>query len=120
MRRRAAWATGYQGFGVEQDGELIGGVIIDGILEGARCSVHCAGKGKRWLTRELLFVVFDYIFRQLNCKVAINTVDADNKESLRFTQHIGYTELARVPDGALDCDLVIFIMRRDDCRWLGV
>lgn len=120
VRRRSVWTSGYQGFGVEQNGELIGGVIVDSILEGARCSVHCAGKGRRWLTRELLFVVFDYVFRQLGCKVAINTVDADNEDSLRFTRHIGYTELARIPGGAGDCDLVLLIMRRDDCRWLGV
>lgn len=116
--RNSPWeGRGYQAFGIEKDGELIGGVVIDSIVAGVRCSIHCAGEGRRWLTRELLFIVFDYVFRQLDCKVAINTVDADNEPSLRFTTHIGFTELARVPEGAGDCDLVILTLPRNNCCW---
>ena len=49
----------YQAIGLEKNGELVAGVVIEAYVENARCSIHCAGDGKRWLNREFLFVVFD-------------------------------------------------------------
>ena len=82
--------------------------------------MHCAGEGRRWLNREFLFACFDYVFRQLDCKVIVNPVDADNEASMRFTEHIGFTEVCRIPEGSGDCDLVIFAMPRKTCRWLNM
>lgn len=106
--------------GLEEDGGLVAGILIDGYVPGARCSMHCAGEGRRWLNREFLFACFDFVFRQLDCKVIINTVDADNEASLRFTEHIGFEEKCRIPNGSGDCDLVIFAMQRKTCRWLNM
>lgn len=106
--------------GLECDGELIAGILIDGYVPGARCTMHCAGEGRRWLNREFLFACFDYVFRQLDCKVIVNAVDSDNEASLRFTEHIGFTEVCRIPEGSGDCDLVIFSMPRKTCRWLNM
>ena len=114
---RAPWGA-FSAIGLEQGGELIGGIVISGYVENARCSMHCAGVGKRWLNREFLFACFDYAFRQLGCKVIINPVDSTNTDSLRFTQHIGFSELCRIPEGSGDCDLVLFSMPRRTCRWL--
>ena len=112
--------TNRASIGLEQDGELIAGILIDSYVRGARCSMHCAGEGRRWLNREFLFACFDFAFRQLDCKVIINTVDSDNEASLRFTEHIGFSEVARIPEGGGDCDLVIFAMQRKTCRWLNM
>ena len=109
-----------QAIGIEKDGKIIAGVVIDGYVKDARCSIHCAGEGKRWLNREFLFVVFDYVFRQLNCKVVVNPVDSKNKDSLRFTEHLGFVKQAQIKDGCGDSDLVIFALHRDKCRYLGV
>lgn len=110
--------AGKAALGLENEkGELIAGILIDGYVPGARCSMHCAGEGRRWLNREFLFACFDYVFRQLDCKVLINAVDADNEASLQFTQHIGFHEVCRIPEGSGDCDLVIFAMPRKMCRW---
>jgi RimJ/RimL family protein N-acetyltransferase len=119
VKRTAPWA-GYEAIGLEQDGELIAGVVFDSYVKGARCSMHCAGTGRTWLNREFLFVCFDYAFRVMGCKVIINPVDADNTDSTRFTQHIGFEEVARIPDGGGDCDLVVFAMPRKTCRWLDM
>lgn len=112
--------AGRAALGLEEDGRLIAGILIDGYVPGVRCSMHCAGEGKRWLNREFLFACFDYVFRQLGCEVIINTVDADNEASLRFTEHIGFEEKCRIPNGGGDCDLVIFAMQRKTCRWLNM
>lgn len=116
--RRAPWPAEYQAVGIEQDGEIIGGVVIDGIVHGARCSIHCAGEGRRWLTREFIRVVFGYVFNVINCKVVINPVDSGNADSIRFTTHMGFTEALRIEGGAGDQDLIVFTMPRADCRWL--
>jgi len=107
--------------GLEKDGELVAGIVIDGYVEHARGSMHCAGTGKYWLNREFLFACFDYAFNFLGLKALINPVSASNEASLRFTKHIGFTEIARIPqawDGKED--LVLFQLHRNDCRWLGV
>ena len=113
MGKCSSWGD-YQAIGLEQDGVLIAGVVVNGYLKGVRCSIHCAGVGKRWLNREFLFVVFDYVFRQLGCKAVVNPVDADNHESARFTKHLGFVESAYIPEA----ELLIFTMPRAACRWL--
>lgn len=106
--------------GLERDGELVAGVVLADYVENARGSLHCAGVGKYWLTRQFLHAVFDWCFVQLGLKVLVNQVSASNADSLRFTKHIGFTELARIPkawDG--ESDLVLFELRPENCRWLG-
>lgn len=106
-----------QAIGIEKDGVIVGGVVVDSYVPNARCSIHCAGEGKRWINREFIFVVFDYVFRQLGCQVVINTVDASNTDSLRFTEHIGFTKALEIKNGCGDNDLILFTMQKEDCRW---
>ncbi len=117
VNRTAPWGA-FEAIGLEQDGRLIAGVVFDSYTRNARCSMHCAGEGRRWLNKEFLFACFDYAFRQLGCRVVINPVNSDNADSMRFTEHIGFKEVCRIPEGAGDCDLVIFAMPRRTCRWL--
>lgn len=110
----------FEAIGLEQDGDLIAGVVVDGYTKNARCSIHCAGDGKRWLNREFLSVVFRYVFEQAACRVVVNTVNSENEASMKFTEHLGFEEKLRVEGGSPDGALVIFVMRREDCRWLGL
>lgn len=112
------WTSDFEAFGLVRYGVMVAGVVVDGYVKGARCSVHCAGSGKHWLNRELLQVVFRYIFVQLGCKVIVNPVSSANAASLRFTKHIGFTEVCRIEGGCPDGDLVVFKMPKADCRWL--
>ena len=105
--------------GLEQDGELVGGIVLSDYVPHARASMHCAGKGKTWLNRTFLFACFDYAFNFLDLKVLINTAAADNEASLRFMKHIGFREISHIPqawDGTKD--LVLFELRRDECKWI--
>lgn len=107
--------------GLEKDGELVAGIVIDSIASGARGSMHCAGVGKYWLNREFLFACFDYAFNQLDLKVLLNPVGAGNSASIRFTSHIGFEEVSRIPkawDGKEE--LVLFSLAKEDCRWLSL
>lgn len=115
-----SWA-GHQAIGLEnENGDLIAGVVFDSYRPGGSCSMHCAGDGKVWLNKEFLFVCFDYAFRQLGCNVIVNTVDAANEASLRFTRHIGFQECCRIPGGCGNSSLVILSLQRTECRWLMI
>ena len=107
--------------GLERDGELVAGIVIDGVCPKARGSMHCAIANKYGMNREFIFACFDYAFRVLDLKVLLNPVAESNAASLRFTQHMGFKEIARIPQ-AWDGEeaLILFQLHRDDCRWLGV
>lgn len=113
--KRGQWLTPHAAIGLEQDGCLIAGVVIDSYKKDTRCSIHCAGTGKRWLNREFLFVVFDYVFRQLNCQAVVNPVDSSNRDSIRFTEHLGFVGHA-IPEA----ELIVFTLPRARCRWLDL
>lgn len=110
----------YQAIGQEKNGELVAGVVVDNYVKNARCSIHCAGIGKKWLNREFLRFVFNYVFNDLACKVVVNPVNSSNKDSVRFTSHLGFEEIARVPGGYEDGDLIIFALPRNKCKWIEV
>lgn len=115
----APWADGYNAIGLEKDGVLVAGVVIDGYVPKARCSIHCAADGKNWLTRAFIVAVFDYVFRQLECRVVVNPVNSSNEKSMRFTASCGFAEACRIKNGYADGDLVIFELRKESCKWLG-
>ena len=109
----------YEAIGIEKDGELIGGAVIDNYICSARCSIHCAGIGKKWLNREFLHVVFDYVFRQLKCNAVLNIIDGNNHASLKFTAHLGFKEIYRIQGGSYNgADAVLFEMKKTECRWI--
>lgn len=113
------WAN-YEAIGLECDGRLIAGVVLDGFVANARCCMHVAGDGGAWLNREFLWFCFHYAFEQAGCKVVIGLVRSDNEQALRFDLHLGFVEAARIPNGSGDCDLVVLAMQREQCRWLGM
>ena len=112
------WSHDFEALGIEVDGALIAGVVVDGYVVDTRCSLHVAGEGRRWLNREFIRTVFDYVFRQLNCKVVVGPVSSANEDALRFDRHLGFSEVGRIVDGAPNGDLVLLKMAKADCRWL--
>ena len=118
IEREAAWGA-FEAIGLEKDGVLIAGMVVEGYVKAARCCVHLAGIGKHWLNREYIRVCMDYVFHQLECKVMLGLVDADNAAALAFDRHFGFKEVCVIKDGAGDCDLIVLEMRREDCRWLA-
>ena len=114
------WDGAYSALGLESDGELVAGVVVDQWVPEQRCQLHCAGEGRHWLTRTFLFEVFNYVFNQLRCKVILSPVAGGNIDSLRFIKHIGFTEVCRIPDADETGDLVLLSYYKDQCRWLGL
>lgn len=107
----------YAGIGIEEDGELIGGFVYDGYVKNTRYFMHCAGVGKKWLTKRLLWEAFNYPFHQANVNVVLGLISSSNIECIRFAKHIGFTLMTEIKDGCKDGDLLIFSLHKKDCKW---
>lgn len=109
------------GIGLEQDGELIAGVVFN-MYTGPGISIHVAAvPGKRWMTRDYLFRTFAYPFLQLNCFRITGLVRTDNLDAQRFNEHLGFKReglLRRACDDGTD--MIVYGMLKEECRWLGI
>ena len=108
-----------QCIGQEIDGE-IKAVAGYAAFEGAACNISLAGDGNNWMNKDFLWAMFDYPFNKLNLKVIIATIAGNNNKSLKLSRHLGFKEIANIADAHQDGDLVIMIMRRENCKWLHI
>lgn len=107
--------------GLEQDGELIAGVVFD-LYTGPSISMHVAAvPGKRWMTKDFLWRCFAYPFLQLQCNRITGLVRADNLVAQKFDEHLGFKREGLLRKAAADgTDYVLYGMLREECRWLEI
>lgn len=117
--RQSVW-NACAAIGLEEDGELIAGVVYRE-YNGNNIFAHIAGsEGKHWLTKRFLGVMFRYPFMQLGCTRISAWLTESNKEAMRFDQHLGFKEEGRMKRAAKDGgDIIIMAMFKEDCRFLG-
>lgn len=103
----------------ERDGEVIAAALYVE-FNGTNVFVHLAGMpGRKWLTRDFLYWGFHYPFEQLKCKRITCWVEADNKDSQRFCEHIGWKHEATLQGiGRNGVDVLIYRMFREDCKYV--
>ena len=100
--------------------KLICGVLYED-FNGANLSMHIAAEpGARWAQSEFLRVWFDYPFRQLGCKRITGIIASTNTASRRMAEHLGLVLEATLKDAHPEGDLLIYAMRKQDCRWLNI
>jgi len=69
--------------------------------------------------RSLLRPAFSYPFVEAGREVLLGIIPADNAKSCGMAKRLGFREAYRVVDGwSTGVDLVLFQMRRHECRWL--
>lgn len=101
---------------VAMEGDVVrGGVLYDGWTENA-VQVHMAASTPR-VWESLLPAAFEYPFLEAGRGVLIGHVRASNRASVKRTRLLGFTEVARIKDGAAEGDdILVFTLRREDCR----
>jgi len=67
-----------------------------------------------------LYVIFDYPFKQLDCKQAFIRVKAKNEKSLKLVRSLGFKDLVTIEDVFPDDDMVVLRMKREECRYLNI
>ena len=108
--------NGVPAIGLERRGELVAGVMYE---NWNRRSVTCHIAVQGLMTPAYLWAIFHYPFVHLGCDTIIAPVSEGNEESIRFVKNLGFQEQARLPDAHPDGSLLIYMMWRKDCRFIG-
>lgn len=108
---------GNQGIAVEHDGKLVAGIMYDGYT-GASIAMHSRVDDKTKISREWLRQIFDYPFNQLKVKRVSGLVSSANTEAQKVNEKLGWIRETTLADYFPDGDGIVYVMRRDDCRWL--
>jgi len=99
------------------DNEIRAVIVYCGFV-GKSCLIHVGSEGQHWMTKSFLKEAFNYPFKTLKLKVIIGTVAGSNEKALKLDRHLGFKDVAFIPDAHDKGDLVILEMRPSFCRWL--
>lgn len=101
-----------------QDGEPLGGFIVDRYTgRGGSCWIHFAGL-PGWLTRQKMEQLAAYVYGHLDCGVAYGVVEADNQAVISIDRKVGFKAVfPLVGHFAGGKDGLLLEMKREDCRW---
>lgn len=106
--------------GLAQGNRLIAGTIFDN-YNGANVCIHVASSSpEAWRNREFLWFNFHYAFNQLGCKRVTGMVPSSNLPARRFDEWLGFVPEATLKDAHPDGDLLVYVMTREQCRWLAL
>lgn len=108
-----------RGIGWERDGELVAGVVYNEFNR-ININAHIASKGKHWLNRTFLWTIFDYPFNQCGVKRITAFIEDENKAAIQFDEHLGFKYETRMKDAYVNGDILIYVLRKEDCRWLDL
>lgn len=99
-----------------------GGILACGVADTfsfTGCQVHLWINNPLVIRHGFLNEIFHYIFVTCDRLVIVGMVPGNNSKALRFNRHLGYTEVARIPDGFnFGVDYVIMQMKREECRFI--
>lgn len=104
--------------GLEENGELVAGVVFDYYNKASIC-MHVAAVGSRWMNREYLWYSFHYPFNELKVKRITGLVPESNQAALNFDLNLGFKLETRLKDAHPDGDILVMKMMREDCRFIN-
>lgn len=102
---------------------LMGGVLYTDFWGGS-VTMHWAGFCPNWVSRALIWLAFDYPFRQLNAKKVLGLTPESNVVARNTALKFGFKIEYLVDDVFNDADslngMYILSMRKEDCKWLDM
>jgi RimJ/RimL family protein N-acetyltransferase len=101
--------------GLQRDGQIVAGVIYEN-WNGRSIMAHMAVTHR--LTPAFVAAIFDYAFNVCRVEKVICPVEQGNAKSAKLVRHMGFVEEARLKDCHQNGDIVLFTMRKADCRFL--
>lgn len=105
------------GFGDPETGIPAAAAWFEG-FNGASVLCHFATDGKNRLNREFLWFMGYYPFEQLKVEKVISPIESSNKASIRWVEKYGMTLEATLKDAAPKGDLLLYTIRKEQCKWL--
>jgi hypothetical protein len=85
---------------------------------GKTCCMHTVVQHPELLNRRMVIAAFRYPFTVCNCEAVLALVDSNNEAALSFDRRLGFKDIARIPNGGAEGDLIVLQMLRGECRWL--
>lgn len=102
----------------DNNDRLTGGVLVMSD-NGWSCEIHSASFRPNWGRQELLWAVFNYIFRVRRIKKLFGRVPEGNARARKFNRNLGFTEEAIINDVFPGGEgLVVMSMYEDNCKFL--
>lgn len=106
--------------GLLHNGKLIAGVVFNN-YSGVDIYLSVAAVEPGWLNRAFLRAVFRYPFVQLGCRRVTGLVRVDNHAARKFDEHLGFKFEGLMRQADEDgCDMIVYGMLKDECRWINI
>lgn len=106
--------------GLEEENNLIAGVVFDYYNKASICMHVAALPNKRWMTKEYLWYCFYYPFIELGVRRITGLVPESNMQARKFDEHLGFKLETRLKDAHPDGDVLVYCMKKEDCRFLRI
>lgn len=107
-----------------EDDKLKGGVLFTDYYSGGSAMIHMAGFRRNWVSKAMVYLAFDYPFRQLKVRKLMGMVPEYNIRALNADLHLGFKVEYLSPDVLGRADgvngMYLVSMYREDCRWLNM
>lgn len=114
-----SWTESCTAIGQLHEGKLTVGVMYDSYT-GSSIAIHSRCDDQKHVSRTFYWMIFDYPFNQLKVKRLTGLVSSANMRAQRTNEKLGFKRETTLSDYFPDGDGIVYLMRRDDCRWLGV
>ena len=102
---------------VDRTGKIQGMIGYDGWTESSVQLHQAVDSPIAW--RSLIHPGFEYPFVQCNRTILIGLTPSKNQRAIEMNMRLGFKETYRIKDAcSIGEDMVLFEMRRADCRWL--
>jgi RimJ/RimL family protein N-acetyltransferase len=112
--------SGFKGLVLERKGVVIAAVVYERYNR-VNIWAHFALTPGVYVTPEFISYCFEYPFEELGCARMTAMVDVSNTAAAKLDEHLGFTREAVLTGAAADGgDTIVYVLRREDCRYIGV
>jgi RimJ/RimL family protein N-acetyltransferase len=102
----------------DEQGKIVAVAAFDGFTNDS-CNAHVAIDNALVIRAGFLHEVFHHLFIVCDLSRVFGLVVSDNAKARKFDRKIGFTEVARIPDGfETGKDYIVVRLNKEDCRWI--
>jgi RimJ/RimL family protein N-acetyltransferase len=113
---KGTYHAGDNAIGLLKDGKIIAGVLYEN-WNGRSIVAHMSIEGR--LTPAYIGAIFDYAYNVCNVHKVILPVGSANAKSIKLVENMGFAEEGRIADASPEGDVIIYTLKKSDCRFLG-
>ena len=107
-----------QGIVAYRGERIVAACVADSFTVNA-CNVHMAIDDPFVIRSGFLSEIARHLFINCDRRRIFGLVPSNNEKALKLDKHIGFTEIAVIPDALADgVDYVVLRMDKEDCPWL--